>query len=149
MGPIAVTRDLLNLAATPIRLCVNDYERQDGNTNLMMFSVPELIATISAGITLYPGDVIATGTPAGVGAGFAVAPERFRRGALGRRLTAWSPQTGHWTRSREICDCASSAEANQPSKRWSCAQRRSSTFMIFPARRGNVSRESKFCERSC
>ena len=41
----------------------------------MMFSVPELIATISAGITLYPGDIIATGTPAGVGAGFD--PPRF------------------------------------------------------------------------
>jgi 2-keto-4-pentenoate hydratase/2-oxohepta-3-ene-1,7-dioic acid hydratase in catechol pathway len=36
----------------------------------MIFDVPSLIETISAGITLYPGDVIATGTPAGVGAGF-------------------------------------------------------------------------------
>ena len=75
MGPIAITRDLLNLADTPIRLWVNGELRQDGNSNLMIFPVPELIATISAGITLYPGDVIATGTPAGVGAGFD--PPRF------------------------------------------------------------------------
>lgn len=70
MGPFAVTRDELDLADTPIRLWVNDELRQDGNTNMMIFTVPELIATISAGITLYPGDIIATGTPAGVGAGF-------------------------------------------------------------------------------
>jgi len=43
----------------------------------MIFDVPALIETISAGITLYPGDVIATGTPAGVGAGFD--PPRFLR----------------------------------------------------------------------
>ena len=75
MGPVAVTRDELDLADTRIRLWVNDELRQDGNTNMMIFSVPDLIATISAGITLYPGDVIATGTPAGVGAGFD--PPRF------------------------------------------------------------------------
>ncbi|NCX15026.1 MAG: hydrolase, partial [Burkholderiaceae bacterium] len=39
------------------------------------FDVPTLIETISAGITLYPGDIIATGTPAGVGLGFK--PPRF------------------------------------------------------------------------
>lgn len=70
MGPFAVTRDLLDLSDTPIRCWVNDELRQDGNTGLMMFDVPSLIESISAGITLYPGDVIATGTPAGVGAGF-------------------------------------------------------------------------------
>jgi 2-keto-4-pentenoate hydratase/2-oxohepta-3-ene-1,7-dioic acid hydratase in catechol pathway len=75
MGPFAVTRDLIDLADTPIRLWVNDELRQDGNTGQMIFDVPELIATISAGITLYPGDVIATGTPSGVGAGFE--PPRF------------------------------------------------------------------------
>ncbi|MGR8921677.1 MAG: fumarylacetoacetate hydrolase family protein [Gammaproteobacteria bacterium] len=70
MGPFAVRRDDLDLADTPIRCWVNDELRQDGNTQLMMFDVPTLIETISAGITLYPGDVIASGTPAGVGAGF-------------------------------------------------------------------------------
>ncbi len=90
MGPIAVTRDLLNLADTPIRLWVNGELRQDGNTNLMMLPVPELIAAISAGITLYPGDVIATGTPAGVGAGFD--PPRFLK--AGDKLRIEIPPIG-------------------------------------------------------
>ncbi|MCB1748050.1 MAG: fumarylacetoacetate hydrolase family protein [Gammaproteobacteria bacterium] len=75
MGPFAVTRDALDLAHTPIRTWVNGELRQDGNTGAMMNDVASLIATISAGITLYPGDVIATGTPSGVGAGFE--PPRF------------------------------------------------------------------------
>jgi 2-keto-4-pentenoate hydratase/2-oxohepta-3-ene-1,7-dioic acid hydratase in catechol pathway len=36
----------------------------------LIFNIPKLIATLSAGITLYPGDIIATGTPVGVGIGF-------------------------------------------------------------------------------
>lgn len=75
MGPFAVTREEVNLADTPIRCWVNDELRQDGNTAQMMFDVPALVEAISAGITLYPGDVIASGTPAGVGAGFD--PPRF------------------------------------------------------------------------
>ena len=75
MGPFAVTREEVNLADTPIRCWVNDELRQDGNTAQMMFDVPALVEAISSGITLYPGDVIASGTPAGVGAGFD--PPRF------------------------------------------------------------------------
>jgi 2-keto-4-pentenoate hydratase/2-oxohepta-3-ene-1,7-dioic acid hydratase in catechol pathway len=48
---------------------------QDTNTNQLIFRVPELIAFISASITLEPGDIIATGTPAGVG--FARKPPVF------------------------------------------------------------------------
>ncbi|MEE2984517.1 MAG: fumarylacetoacetate hydrolase family protein [Pseudomonadota bacterium] len=70
MGPFAITRDLLDLSDTSIRCWVNEKLRQDGNTGQLIFGVPSLIESISAGITLYPGDVIATGTPAGVGAGF-------------------------------------------------------------------------------
>ncbi len=44
--------------------------RQQANTRDLIFDVPTIIETISAGVTLYPGDVIATGTPAGVGIGF-------------------------------------------------------------------------------
>ncbi len=43
--------------------------KQNSNTRLMLFNVPALIADISSGITLEPGDVIATGSPSGVGAG--------------------------------------------------------------------------------
>ena len=52
-----------------MRCWVNDEPRQDGRTEDLIFDIPTLIETISRGITLYPGDVIATGTPAGVGLG--------------------------------------------------------------------------------
>jgi len=70
MGPVAVSRDEIDLADTRVRTWVNDELRQDSNTGLLIFDVPTIIETIAAGITLLPGDVIATGTPAGVGIGF-------------------------------------------------------------------------------
>ena len=70
MGPWVVTADALDLADTPIKCWVNDELRQDSNTGLLIFDVPTIIAAISNGMTLHPGDVIATGTPAGVGIGF-------------------------------------------------------------------------------
>ena len=70
MGPWAVTRDEIDVADTAIRCSVNGEIRQDSNTGLLIFDIPTIIATISAGVTLKPGDVIATGTPAGVGIGF-------------------------------------------------------------------------------
>lgn len=70
MGPWAVTKDEIDLADTAVRTFVNGEKRQDSNTGLLIFDVPTIIATISNGITLLPGDVIATGTPAGVGIGF-------------------------------------------------------------------------------
>ncbi|MDO8863798.1 fumarylacetoacetate hydrolase family protein [Haliea sp. E1-2-M8] len=75
MGPIAVTRDELDLGDTAVRCWVNNDLRQSSNTSALIFDVPELISTISRGITLYPGDLIATGTPAGVGIGFS--PPRY------------------------------------------------------------------------
>ena len=70
MGPWAVTRDDIDLADTAIRCWINGELRQSANTRDLIFDVPTIIATISAGVTLQPGDVIATGTPAGVGIGF-------------------------------------------------------------------------------
>lgn len=70
MGPWAVTADEIDLASTPVLTFVNGEKRQDSNTGLLIFDVPTIIETLSAGITLLPGDVIATGTPAGVGIGF-------------------------------------------------------------------------------
>ena len=70
MGPWAVTADEIDPANTGVRTFVNGELRQDGNTRDLIFDIPTLIATISAGITLMPGDIIATGTPAGVGMGF-------------------------------------------------------------------------------
>lgn len=70
MGPWAVTADAIDLADTNVRCSINGELRQDSNTALLIFDVPEIIAAISNGLTLRPGDVIATGTPAGVGIGF-------------------------------------------------------------------------------
>ncbi|MDR3516767.1 MAG: fumarylacetoacetate hydrolase family protein [Azospirillaceae bacterium] len=78
MGPWAVTRDEIDVADTAIRCFVNDELRQSANTSALIFDIPTLIATLSAGLTLTAGDIIATGTPAGVGIGFN--PPRYLRG---------------------------------------------------------------------
>jgi 2-keto-4-pentenoate hydratase/2-oxohepta-3-ene-1,7-dioic acid hydratase in catechol pathway len=70
MGPWLVSADELDGTNTRVRCWVNDELRQDASTRDLIFDIPKLIETISAGITLYPGDVIATGTPVGVGIGF-------------------------------------------------------------------------------
>ena len=70
MGPWAVTKDEIDLGDTTIKCWINGELRQNANTRDLIFDVPTIIATISAGVTLVPGDVIATGTPAGVGIGF-------------------------------------------------------------------------------
>ncbi|MQM40030.1 putative protein YisK [wastewater metagenome] len=54
---------------------MNDELRQEANTRDLIFDIPTLIETLSAGMTLRPGDIIATGTPQGVGIGFD--PPRF------------------------------------------------------------------------
>src|SRR3546814_2295222 len=70
MGPCIVTADEIPDPQTlDLWLAVNGVEKQRSNTSHMLFKVDELIADISQGITLEPGDIIATGTPAGVGAG--------------------------------------------------------------------------------
>ena len=60
-----------------MRCWVNGELRQDAGTDNLIFDIPTLIETISRGITLFPGDVIATGTPAGVGMG--MDPPRYLR----------------------------------------------------------------------
>lgn len=70
MGPWLVSADEMDGQNTGVRCFVNGEERQNANTKDLIFSIPKLIATLSAGITLYPGDLIATGTPVGVGIGF-------------------------------------------------------------------------------
>jgi acylpyruvate hydrolase len=71
LGPIVVTADEIPDAyALRIRTTVNGELRQDALCGEMHFKLPELLEFITAGITLSPGDLIATGTPAGVGMGF-------------------------------------------------------------------------------
>lgn len=69
-GPCIVTADEIPDPQTlDLWLTVNGVEKQRSNTRHMLFKVDELIADISSGITLEPGDIIASGTPEGVGAG--------------------------------------------------------------------------------
>jgi 2-keto-4-pentenoate hydratase/2-oxohepta-3-ene-1,7-dioic acid hydratase in catechol pathway len=70
MGPWAVTKDEIDLADTAIKCWINGELRQDANTRDLIFDVPTIIATLSSGVSLISGDVIATGTPVGVGIGF-------------------------------------------------------------------------------
>jgi 2-keto-4-pentenoate hydratase/2-oxohepta-3-ene-1,7-dioic acid hydratase in catechol pathway len=76
MGPTIVTTDTI---ADPhklsIKLVLNGQTMQDSNTDQLIFGVPELIEFLTDSITLEPGDVIATGTPPGVG--FARKPPVF------------------------------------------------------------------------
>ncbi len=68
MGPWIVTADEIpDPHALNLRLRVNGVTKQDANTSLMVFNLPAIIEALSAGLTLEPGDIIATGTPAGVG----------------------------------------------------------------------------------
>lgn len=71
MGPYIVHKSAIdNVENLPISLKVNGEVRQNANTGDLVFKIPKLIATISNGLTLEPGDIIATGTPAGVAGGF-------------------------------------------------------------------------------
>ncbi|KAL9106631.1 MAG: hypothetical protein Q9227_008351 [Pyrenula ochraceoflavens] len=68
MGPIAVPASSLPKMLR-VQTFVNGQKRQDGTTDDLIFSIPGLVKTLSEGTTLQAGDVIATGTPAGVGFG--------------------------------------------------------------------------------
>ena len=70
MGPWVTTADEIDLNDTSIKCWINGELRQNSNTNKLIFDIPKIIEAISNGITLNKGDVIATGTPAGVGIGF-------------------------------------------------------------------------------
>ncbi len=76
MGPAVVTADeIKDPGAMRLRTWINGELRQDAPVKDLIFDIPTLIGTISRYITLEPGDIIATGTPAGVGIGFT--PPRF------------------------------------------------------------------------
>ena len=71
LGPWLATKDeITNVDALRLWLKVNDKMMQDGNTANLIFKVPFLVSYVSQFMTLLPGDIISTGTPAGVGLGF-------------------------------------------------------------------------------
>ncbi|KJS61633.1 fumarylacetoacetate hydrolase family protein [Streptomyces rubellomurinus] len=81
-GPVVATADEIpDPQDLDLSLRVNGELRQDSNTRHMLFGIARLIADISSGMTLEPGDVIATGSPSGVGAGL-VPPQFLQPGDL-------------------------------------------------------------------
>lgn len=89
LGPWLVTTDEVQPGRLDLWLEVDGVRRQTGNTRTMVFKVPQIVAYISQFMTLEPGDVIATGTPPGVGMGikpdpvFLAAGQTMRAGING------------------------------------------------------------------
>jgi 2-keto-4-pentenoate hydratase/2-oxohepta-3-ene-1,7-dioic acid hydratase in catechol pathway len=103
VGPWLVTADEVpDPQALGLWLDVNGHRMQTGHTRAMVFGVAELVATISRYMTLHPGDLIATGTPPGVGLGrkpprFLAPGDTMRLGIDGlgeqrQRVHAWNPE---------------------------------------------------------
>lgn len=79
LGPCIVTRDEIeDPKSLELTMHINGEQRQRARVEQMIFDIPTLIASLSAGMTLEPGDIIATGTPSGVG--FAMNPPQYLRG---------------------------------------------------------------------
>ena len=79
LGPWIVTADEIGDPATlELSITINGEERQRARVSQMIFDIPTIIESLSAGLTLEPGDVIATGTPSGVG--FAMTPQQRLKG---------------------------------------------------------------------
>jgi 2-keto-4-pentenoate hydratase/2-oxohepta-3-ene-1,7-dioic acid hydratase in catechol pathway len=76
LGPMIVTSDAIGDPKTlELSMTINGQERQRARVDQMIFDIPTIIEQLSAGMTLEPGDIIATGTPSGVG--FAMNPPQF------------------------------------------------------------------------
>jgi 2-keto-4-pentenoate hydratase/2-oxohepta-3-ene-1,7-dioic acid hydratase in catechol pathway len=67
LGPYIVTREEIDVTRVRLECFVNGEKRQDALASQMAFAVPELLAELSLGMSLKPGDILLTGTPAGVG----------------------------------------------------------------------------------
>lgn len=93
LGPFVLLNKDWETFSPTLRTYVNGGLRQESSMNKMIFSVKDLISTLSAGMTLYPGDIIATGTPSGVGKGFK--PPRFLK--HGDEITVSADELGKLT----------------------------------------------------
>jgi len=77
LGPWIVSADAIDPTGLRVQTRVNGVTKQDSNTKFMVFKLPRLVAEFSAGCELWPGDIIITGTPEGVG--FARKPPEFMK----------------------------------------------------------------------
>ena len=82
LGPWLVTKDEFSPMQKRLWLDVDGLRMQDGSTENLIFSIPKIIANVSKSMTLLPGDVIATGTPAGVGMGIKPRPKYLKPGQI-------------------------------------------------------------------
>lgn len=98
MGPFVVTKDAVDLSALVLRCEVNAELRQEAPATDMIFDIPTIIETLSQSVELLPGDVIATGTPAGVGVG--MTPPKFL--AHGDVVTVSATGLGSLTNTVEV-----------------------------------------------
>ena len=76
VGPCIVTKDAIDGGNMPIRLWCNGELRQNSNTNDLIFDIPTLVSYISQFVTMKPGDLIFTGTCAGVISGMKLDPDK-------------------------------------------------------------------------
>ena len=67
LGPWLVTTDEVDPGAIQLQCFLNGKKMQDASTGQMAFSIPELVAELTYGMTIYPGDILLTGTPTGIG----------------------------------------------------------------------------------
>ena len=94
-GPWLVTRDEIpDPQSLDMWLDVNGKRMQSGNTRTMIFSVAQIVSHLSELMTLYPGDVISTGTPPGVGMGMKPTPVYLKKGD---RMDVWIEGLGQQT----------------------------------------------------
>jgi 2-keto-4-pentenoate hydratase/2-oxohepta-3-ene-1,7-dioic acid hydratase in catechol pathway len=106
MGPQIVTLDELpNFENLRISLTVNGDLRQDGNTGSLIFPIARLLESLSEGMTLEPGDILATGTPSGVG--YAMDPPIYLKD--GDTITCEIERIGQLTNT--VCNVSSAASA--------------------------------------
>jgi 2-keto-4-pentenoate hydratase/2-oxohepta-3-ene-1,7-dioic acid hydratase in catechol pathway len=76
IGPWIVTKDeIADVTTLELTCTVNGERRQNATVDMMIFDIPTIVSTLASGMTLEPGDIIATGTPAGVG--FAMKPPKL------------------------------------------------------------------------
>lgn len=91
MGPVVLHKSALPFPVeADVKSFVNGEKRQDSNTRFFLADIPQIIEDLSKGMTLEPGDIIATGTPAGVGMGSN--PPRFMK--KGDEVVCEIPQIG-------------------------------------------------------
>jgi 2-keto-4-pentenoate hydratase/2-oxohepta-3-ene-1,7-dioic acid hydratase in catechol pathway len=94
MGPCILSADVVpDPQAIPLKLTLNGHIKQDASTAEMIFPVPAIVSFLSDFVTLQPGDVIATGTPSGVGSasGTFLRPGDFMRATVGPIGTLETP----------------------------------------------------------